>query len=183
MQLWILTLRATLTFNLLLLTVWLTFLMLGASYVDAQNDPEGMPDVTLTRAGGGFGIVAAFLAWYNMFAGMADRSNSFFLIPVLHCKSSLRQILAVTNTSQQFRGARRGGKPGKRSWKAIRMRRWRDDSVHFLFHIMLNPSCCVTGVAGLHVVHQHSTFIGHQKTESKGTMSEAQLRQGGMCWP
>ncbi|KAK4619708.1 Acetate permease A [Fulvia fulva] len=82
--LWILTLRATLTFNLLLLTVWLTFLMLGASYVDAQNDPEGMPDVTLTRAGGGFGIVAAFLAWYNMFAGMADRSNSFFLIPVLH---------------------------------------------------------------------------------------------------
>ena len=40
--------------------------MLATSYVDAQNDPEGMPNVTLTRAGGGFGIVAAFLAWYNV---------------------------------------------------------------------------------------------------------------------
>ena len=40
--------------------------MLATSYVDAQNDPEGMPNVTLTRAGGGLGIVAAFLAWYNV---------------------------------------------------------------------------------------------------------------------
>ncbi|EME41425.1 hypothetical protein DOTSEDRAFT_90276 [Dothistroma septosporum NZE10] len=62
----------------------LTFLLWIPSYVDAQNNPKGMSDVTLTRAGGGFGIVAAFLAWYNMFAGMADRSNSPFLIPVLH---------------------------------------------------------------------------------------------------
>ncbi|CAK3822669.1 hypothetical protein BTJ68_05861 [Lecanosticta acicola] len=82
--LWILTLKATLAFSSLLLTVWLTFLLLGLSYIDAQNNSEGMPNVALTRGGGGVGIVAAFLAWYNMIAGMADTSNSFFVIPVFH---------------------------------------------------------------------------------------------------
>lgn len=29
-------------------------------------------------------ILGAFLAWYNAFAGMADNSNSFFVVPVVH---------------------------------------------------------------------------------------------------
>lgn len=82
--LWLLTLRSTLAFMFLLFTVWLTYLMLGIGYILAQDSPDGMPNVALTRAGGAFGIVAAFLAWYNMLAGMADSSNSFFVIPVLH---------------------------------------------------------------------------------------------------
>lgn len=61
--LWLCTLKSTVAFNVLLLTVWLTYMCLGISYVDAQNSPEGAPNVTWTRAGGGFGIVAAFLAW------------------------------------------------------------------------------------------------------------------------
>lgn len=31
----------------------------------------------LIKAGGAFGILAAFTAWYNALAGIADRTNSF----------------------------------------------------------------------------------------------------------
>lgn len=55
----------------------------SSAYLDAANN-NGEPDPTLTRLGGGFGIAAAFIAWYNMIAGIADPSNSFFIIPVIH---------------------------------------------------------------------------------------------------
>ena len=35
-------------------------------------------------AGGLFGLLAAFAAWYNALAGLADNSNSFFIMPVAH---------------------------------------------------------------------------------------------------
>ncbi|KAF2088740.1 hypothetical protein K490DRAFT_72467 [Saccharata proteae CBS 121410] len=78
---WLCTLRSTVAFCSLLLTVWLTFLMLGIGYI---NNTAGAPDEALVRAGGAFGIIAAFLAWYNAFAGFADSSNSFFVVPVFH---------------------------------------------------------------------------------------------------
>jgi uncharacterized protein len=59
----------------------MAFLMLGCSYLVLQ---DGAPHVGLTRAGGAFGILAAFLAWYNALAGIADTSNSFFIVPVIH---------------------------------------------------------------------------------------------------
>lgn len=79
--LWLCTLRSTVAFSLLFFTVWCTYLMLAISYID---NVDGVPNVKLQRAGGGFGIVAGFVAWWNMLAGIADRSNSLFLIPVLH---------------------------------------------------------------------------------------------------
>lgn len=82
-MLWLCTLKSTVAFNSLFLTVWLTFLMLATSYLEASNN-GGTPNVALTRAGGAFGIVAAFIAWWNMLAGLAEPSNSLFLIPVLH---------------------------------------------------------------------------------------------------
>ncbi|KIX95869.1 uncharacterized protein Z520_08577 [Fonsecaea multimorphosa CBS 102226] len=45
---------------------------------------NGAPHKGLMHAGGGFGIITAFLAWYNAFAGIADTSNSFFIVPVGH---------------------------------------------------------------------------------------------------
>ncbi|RMZ12987.1 hypothetical protein D0864_00552 [Hortaea werneckii] len=54
-----------------------------SAYLDAASN-DGVPDPTLTRLSGGFGIAAAFIAWYNMIAGIADPSNSFFMIPVVH---------------------------------------------------------------------------------------------------
>lgn len=56
-------------------------LMLGCAYLYPQ---DGAPQKGLMHAGGGFGIVTAFLAWYNAFAGIADTSNSFFIVPVVH---------------------------------------------------------------------------------------------------
>jgi len=75
------TLKSTVAFFLLFFTLDLAFLFLGASYLNLEN---GEPHVGLTRAGGAFGILAAFLAWYNALAGIADTSNSFFIVPVLH---------------------------------------------------------------------------------------------------
>ncbi|KAH6623843.1 GPR1/FUN34/yaaH family-domain-containing protein [Chaetomium tenue] len=77
------TLRSTVMFFMLFFTLDLAFLMLACGHYAKDN---GVADVSkrLTQAGGGFGMLAAFLAWYNAFAGIADSSNSFFLIPVFH---------------------------------------------------------------------------------------------------
>ncbi|KAK9777414.1 putative Acetate permease A [Seiridium cardinale] len=79
----VLTLRSTLMFFLLFFTLDLAFLMLACGEFAASNG-NAASSLTLKHAGGGFGLLAAFLAWYNAFAGMADHSNSFFLIPVVH---------------------------------------------------------------------------------------------------
>ncbi|KAL2268196.1 hypothetical protein VTJ83DRAFT_3042 [Remersonia thermophila] len=77
------TLRSTVMFFLLFFTLDMAFLMLACSHF-AANNGAAVSAKKLTQAGGGFGIVAAFLAWYNAFAGIADSGNSFFLIPVFH---------------------------------------------------------------------------------------------------
>ena len=59
----------------------MAFLMLAIGYL--EHDAEG-PQKQCIKAGGGFGMLAAFAAWYNALAGIADTSNSFFIIPVLH---------------------------------------------------------------------------------------------------
>ncbi|ORY54587.1 gpr fun34 family protein [Pseudomassariella vexata] len=77
------TLRSTVMFFLLFFTLDLAFLMLSCGEF-AKSNGAASSAKRLTQAGGGFGILAAFLAWYNAFAGIADSSNSFFLIPVFH---------------------------------------------------------------------------------------------------
>jgi len=75
------TLRSTVAFFSLFFTLDIAFLMLGIGYL--QHD--GMnPQEDCIIAGGVFGLLAAFLAWYNALAGIADSSNSFFVIPVAH---------------------------------------------------------------------------------------------------
>jgi succinate-acetate transporter protein len=59
--------------------------MLATGYLDTSTvNGVTRPNSSLNKAGGGFGILAAFIAWWNMLAGLADRGNSFVLIPVLH---------------------------------------------------------------------------------------------------
>jgi len=77
------TLRSTVMFFMLFFTLDLAFLMLACGEY-ATNNGALSAAKQLTKAGGGFGMLAAFLAWYNAFAGIADSSNSFFLIPVFH---------------------------------------------------------------------------------------------------
>ncbi|KAI5921078.1 GPR1/FUN34/yaaH family-domain-containing protein [Camillea tinctor] len=77
------TLRSTVMFFMLFFTLDLAFLMLACSEFAKANGALNSA-LMLQQAGGGFGLLAAFLAWYNAFAGIADSSNSFFLIPVFH---------------------------------------------------------------------------------------------------
>ncbi|KAI1173572.1 gpr fun34 family protein [Nemania sp. FL0916] len=81
--LWILTLRSTVMFCALFGTLDLAFLFLAVSEFAGANG-NATAAVGLQKAGGVFGLLAAFLAWYNAFAGIADPTNSFFLIPVFH---------------------------------------------------------------------------------------------------
>jgi len=75
------TLRSTVMFFLLFFWLDLAFLMLGVGYLQHSN---GVPHSGLIKAGGFFGLLAAFWAWYNAWAGMADSTNSFFTPPVIH---------------------------------------------------------------------------------------------------
>lgn len=75
------TLKSTVGFCILFLFLDITFLLLGVGYL--RNDGKE-PHVGCTRAAGAFGILTAFAAWYNAFAGLADESNSFFVIPVIY---------------------------------------------------------------------------------------------------
>lgn len=59
----------------------MAFLLLGLGYLYADN--AGV-NAACIKGGGYFGLFAAFLAWYNALAGIADTGNSFFIIPVAH---------------------------------------------------------------------------------------------------
>lgn len=63
-------------FFFLFFTLDLAFLMLGIGYLRHSG---GAPDSGCIKAGGAFGILAAFAAWYNALAGIADSSNRFVL--------------------------------------------------------------------------------------------------------
>ncbi|KAL2822717.1 GPR1/FUN34/yaaH family-domain-containing protein [Aspergillus cavernicola] len=76
------TLRSTVAFFLLFFFLDLAFLLLGIGYI--QRDSAGAPNPPVIKAGGFFGLMAAFTAWYNALAGIADSSNSFFVVPVAH---------------------------------------------------------------------------------------------------
>jgi len=75
------TLRSTVAFFLLFFFLDMAFLLLAIARFTAK---AGAFNVPCNKAGGYFGIFAAFMAWYNALAGIADDSNSFFVIPVAH---------------------------------------------------------------------------------------------------
>lgn len=65
------TLRSTVMFFLLFFTLDLAFLFLATSEFALSNGNH-TAGVNLQKTGGAFGLIAAFLAWYNAFAGIAD---------------------------------------------------------------------------------------------------------------
>lgn len=67
------TLRSTVAFFALFFTLDLAFLLLGIGYL--HRNAKGAPNPPIIKAGGVFGILAAFLAWYNALAGILDDSN------------------------------------------------------------------------------------------------------------
>ncbi|KAJ5721255.1 GPR/FUN34 family protein [Penicillium malachiteum] len=76
------TVKSTVVFFSLFLSVDIAFLLLGVGYL--QRNAQQEPNEKVLKAGGLFALLAAFLAWYVAFAGVADDSNSFFIPPVWH---------------------------------------------------------------------------------------------------
>ncbi|OXV10957.1 hypothetical protein Egran_01283 [Elaphomyces granulatus] len=76
------TLRSSVAFFSLFFFLDMAFLVLGVGYL--QRDDKGAPNTPIIKAGGCFALIAAFLAWYNALAGIADSTNSFFTLPVFH---------------------------------------------------------------------------------------------------
>lgn len=105
------TLRSTVMFFLLFFTLDLAFLMLACGEY-ATNNGAAIAAVKLTKAGGGFGMLAAFLAWYNAFAGIADSRSvtpyTSFLSFFLH---SVTVFLGVCSSHTQD--------PKSRRWKPL----------------------------------------------------------------
>ena len=64
------TLRSTVAFFLLFFFLDLAFLFLFLAHL--EQSAEGIVDSGLNKAGGYFGLFAAFMAWYNALAGIAD---------------------------------------------------------------------------------------------------------------
>lgn len=96
------TLRSTVAFFFLFATLDLAFLLLGIGYLQHSG---GKPNAGCIKAGGAFGILAAFAAWYNALAGIADSSNRFvtryaFCFPPIDSEHA-------ADTKQLFRHPRR----------------------------------------------------------------------------
>ncbi|KAK2742516.1 hypothetical protein FQN55_007802 [Onygenales sp. PD_40] len=93
------TLKSTWAFFLLFLTLDLAFLFLAIGHMILTD--KDAPNVGLIKTGGFFGLLAAFLAWYNALAGIADTSNSFFIIPVAHFPWSAKGREARQKTDRE----------------------------------------------------------------------------------
>lgn len=69
---WLCTLKSTWPFTILFFDIFFFILLLDIGALTGN--------VNVTKAGGAFCFLAGILGFYNAFAGMADRSNSYFVI-------------------------------------------------------------------------------------------------------
>ncbi|KAJ9214620.1 hypothetical protein DTO166G4_3676 [Paecilomyces variotii] len=76
------TVKSTVAFFLLFLTVDVAFFLLGIGYM--YRDEHENPNKNVIKAGGLFSLLAAFLAWWCALSGIADDSNSFFIVPAIY---------------------------------------------------------------------------------------------------
>ena len=67
------TLKSTVAFFTLFFALDMAFMLLGIGYL--KRDAVGAPNPPVIKAGGFFALLAAFMAWYNALAGLADDSN------------------------------------------------------------------------------------------------------------
>lgn len=79
-MLWLCTIRSTWAFSSLFFFLWITFLLLAIGEFKAS--------VGTTRGGGVFGVVVAFIAWYNAYAGLANKENTYVTIKPFYLPGS-----------------------------------------------------------------------------------------------
>ena len=69
------TLRSSVVFFALFSTVTIAFILLAIGYYLQEN-------VNFIKAGGYLGLLVSFLAWYNAFAGVWNKGNSWITLPL-----------------------------------------------------------------------------------------------------
>ena len=79
--------KATVLFVVLFITLDVGLFTLAANMTG---------NTTCTKVGGIFVVISAICAWYGMFAGIADRYNSYFTINPVQFR-----ILGVTKTEMR----------------------------------------------------------------------------------
>lgn len=72
----LLTLKSTLAFFSIFFFLSITFLLLAIS--------EFKDSVAIKKAGGVFGLITAFAAWYNAYAGLANEQNAYITVKAVH---------------------------------------------------------------------------------------------------
>ena len=114
------TLRSTVAFFTLFFTLDLAFLMLGLAYL--MHGGTGAPHTGLLRAGGAFGILAAFTAWYVQFLKLI-----VIVIPLTLSKGTTPSLVSLTpatrsssSPSPTSRGLTRAARSDSR-WTTARL--------------------------------------------------------------
>lgn len=78
------TMKSTIMFFALFFLLAITFLLLSIGHFVGK--------VGVTRAGGVLGVIVAFIAWYNAYAGVATKQNSYLLARPIPLPSTERVI-------------------------------------------------------------------------------------------
>ncbi|KAG6550245.1 hypothetical protein Mapa_008205 [Marchantia paleacea] len=73
-MMWLATLRTNLCLTTLFFSLSITFLLLTIGEFEEEKG--------ITKAGGIFGIITAFVAWYLALAQLINKQNSFFELPI-----------------------------------------------------------------------------------------------------
>lgn len=76
------TTRSTIAFFSLFLFLDITFLLLAIGHF--------LDKTPVIKAGGVFGIITAFIAWYNAFAGIATKENSWINVKPIYMPGAIR---------------------------------------------------------------------------------------------
>lgn len=71
----LLTVKSTVAFFLIFFFLSITFLLLAISEFSAKT--------SVKKAGGVFGLITAFVAWYNAYAGIANPQNSYLVVKAI----------------------------------------------------------------------------------------------------
>ena len=59
------------------LTILVNFTWLFLAVANLHTTDSGQPDPVFKKLGGVFGLMVALTAWYNMYVGMATKSNRY----------------------------------------------------------------------------------------------------------
>ncbi|KAI9157937.1 hypothetical protein HJFPF1_05922 [Paramyrothecium foliicola] len=69
------------TVPFLVLTILVNFTWLFLAIANLYTDDAGQPNTIFKKLGGAFGLLVSFTAWYLMYEGLANKSNSFVVPP------------------------------------------------------------------------------------------------------